>query len=135
MTGASPRRHRGVETVQVEAMSGVPNGIRTRVTAVKGRCPGPLDDGDRVERKSDARRRASPRPRQTPLPRSAKGYMERDAEAIGRVSPHIFQIDVPSKSSAGVTRRSAGGRGVRRGKRQLGRGERFQSPAWGCPTM
>src|SRR6185436_127032 len=25
---------------------GVPNGIRTRVTAVKGRCPGPLDDGD-----------------------------------------------------------------------------------------
>jgi hypothetical protein len=21
-----------------------PNGIRTRVTAVKGRCPGPLDD-------------------------------------------------------------------------------------------
>jgi serine protease len=26
--------------------SGVPNGIRTRVAAVKGRCPGPLDDGD-----------------------------------------------------------------------------------------
>src|ERR1700681_3404115 len=25
---------------------GVPNEIRTRVTAVKGRCPGPLDDGD-----------------------------------------------------------------------------------------
>ena len=25
---------------------GVPDGIRTRVTAVKGRCPGPLDDGD-----------------------------------------------------------------------------------------
>ena len=23
---------------------GDPNGIRTRVTAVKGRCPGPLDD-------------------------------------------------------------------------------------------
>ena len=27
-------------------MSGVPNESRTRVFAVKGRCPGPLDDGD-----------------------------------------------------------------------------------------
>jgi hypothetical protein len=26
------------------AEAGDPNGIRTRVTAVKGRCPGPLDD-------------------------------------------------------------------------------------------
>ena len=25
---------------------GVPRGIRTPVVAVKGRCPGPLDDGD-----------------------------------------------------------------------------------------
>src|SRR6267378_3202021 len=25
---------------------GVPRGIRTPVTAVRGRCPGPLDDGD-----------------------------------------------------------------------------------------
>ena len=32
-------------SVQVPAF-GVPDGIRTRVTAVKGRCPGPLDDGD-----------------------------------------------------------------------------------------
>jgi hypothetical protein len=30
----------------VRQFSGVPNGIRTRVAAVKGRCPGPLDDGD-----------------------------------------------------------------------------------------
>ena len=27
-------------------MSGIPKGIRTPVTAVKGRCPRPLDDGD-----------------------------------------------------------------------------------------
>jgi hypothetical protein len=27
-------------------VTGVPKGIRTPVTAVKGRCPGPLDDGD-----------------------------------------------------------------------------------------
>ncbi|CAD5282172.1 conserved hypothetical protein [Alteromonas sp. 38] len=27
--------------------NGVPKGIRTPVTAVKGRCPRPLDDGDR----------------------------------------------------------------------------------------
>src|ERR1043165_4900776 len=30
----------------LDAWIGVPNGIRTRVAAVKGRCPGPLDDGD-----------------------------------------------------------------------------------------
>lgn len=28
------------------AQTGVPKGIRTPVTAVKGRCPKPLDDGD-----------------------------------------------------------------------------------------
>ena len=28
---------------------GVPKGIRTPVTAVKGRCPGPLDDGDGLQ--------------------------------------------------------------------------------------
>src|SRR5688572_14625470 len=32
--------------------NGVPNGIRTRVSALKGPRPGPLDDGDVVERRS-----------------------------------------------------------------------------------
>ena len=30
---------------------GVPTGIRTPVTAVRGRCPRPLDDGDRGKRR------------------------------------------------------------------------------------
>ncbi len=30
---------------------GVPTGIRTQVTAVKGRCPRPLDDRDSTEDK------------------------------------------------------------------------------------
>jgi hypothetical protein len=30
-----------------------PNGIRTRATDVKGRCPGPLDDGGQVLRARD----------------------------------------------------------------------------------
>ena len=29
--------------------NGVPYGIRTRVASVKGRCPGPLDEGDVCE--------------------------------------------------------------------------------------
>src|ERR1700749_3621621 len=32
-----------------QTLSGAPNGIRTRVAALKGRCPGPLDDGGRTE--------------------------------------------------------------------------------------
>jgi hypothetical protein len=31
-------------------VGGVPTGIRTPVTAVKGRCPRPLDDGDGIVR-------------------------------------------------------------------------------------
>src|SRR5512135_781258 len=32
-----------------EEFGGVPNEIRTRVIAVKGRCPRPLDDGDVIQ--------------------------------------------------------------------------------------
>ena len=31
------------------AESGAPNGIRTRAAALKGRCPGPLDDGGKSQ--------------------------------------------------------------------------------------
>ena len=32
--------------MNINFKEGVPKGIRTPVTAVKGRCPRPLDDGD-----------------------------------------------------------------------------------------
>ena len=35
----------GIES-ELRKKNGVPKGIRTPVTAVKGRCPRPLDDGD-----------------------------------------------------------------------------------------
>ena len=34
--------------VSFQPAGGVPNEIRTRVTAVKGRCPKPLDDGNNL---------------------------------------------------------------------------------------
>lgn len=37
--------------------AGTPNGIRTRVAAVKGRCPRPLDDGGLRGRRTGVRRR------------------------------------------------------------------------------
>jgi hypothetical protein len=37
---------RGRISINLLNLFGVPDGIRTRVTAVKGRCPRPLDDGD-----------------------------------------------------------------------------------------
>lgn len=36
----------GLHRCKPFVLSGVPNEIRTRVIAVKGRCPRPLDDGD-----------------------------------------------------------------------------------------
>ena len=36
-------------SMNVFARNGVPKGIRTPVAAVKGRCPRPLDDGDKQQ--------------------------------------------------------------------------------------
>jgi hypothetical protein len=47
-TYAELSRHGRCDTVvKVDALgsSSTPNGIRTRVSALKGRCPRPLDDG------------------------------------------------------------------------------------------
>src|SRR5262245_33992470 len=41
---------RGSLRLHSRAKAGVPGGIRTRVTGVKGRRPGPLDDGDLMAR-------------------------------------------------------------------------------------
>ena len=37
-----------IATIRWLFLFGVPSGIRTRVTAVKGRCPRPLDDRDKT---------------------------------------------------------------------------------------
>src|SRR5213080_5385371 len=51
------------------ASIGVPKGIRTPVTAVKGRCPGPLDDGDTAApRQAGAEDYTARRRRTTRLP-------------------------------------------------------------------
>ena len=41
-------------------LCGVPTGIRTPVIAVKGRCPRPLDDGDKTSRKLEGSRLGQP---------------------------------------------------------------------------
>src|SRR5215472_3134034 len=46
VSAPSPTPHPRRPVHQLIEISGVPNGIRTRVTNVKGWCPRPLDDGD-----------------------------------------------------------------------------------------
>ncbi len=43
---ANQLRHRAI-FIWPRKSGGTPNGIRTRVAAVKGRCPRPLDDGSK----------------------------------------------------------------------------------------
>src|SRR5207249_3125331 len=54
------RNHARVQLLNVRRRlrksSGVPNGIRTRVLALKGPRPGPLDDGDVRERAEESTR-------------------------------------------------------------------------------
>ncbi len=47
--GKTKNGHQGVRFL---FDAGVPTGIRTPVTAVKGRCPRPLDDGDINQKKN-----------------------------------------------------------------------------------
>jgi hypothetical protein len=47
LPASCPRtKEKGLASLQALGIDGVPTGIRTPVTAVKGRCPRPLDDGD-----------------------------------------------------------------------------------------
>src|SRR5687767_13184101 len=46
---------------------GIPNGIRTRAAALKGRCPRPLDDGDRRNLSDSTERQAIKPPRSSEL--------------------------------------------------------------------
>src|SRR5262249_42729495 len=46
-----PRKEKRRHKRQRFLILGVPTGIRTPVIAVKGRCPRPLDDGDKRSRK------------------------------------------------------------------------------------
>jgi hypothetical protein len=59
-----------------------PNGIRTRVTAVKGRCPRPLDD--RVGERQISRRRCT---LQAAFSRSVARRIDRMGEKLRRRLP------------------------------------------------
>ncbi|MDF2867815.1 MAG: hypothetical protein K0S11_1285 [Gammaproteobacteria bacterium] len=50
--GCPLKWERAKNLYKLDAYDGVPKGIRTPVTAVKGQCPRPLDDGDNLLVKS-----------------------------------------------------------------------------------
>src|SRR5690349_10903815 len=63
--GASSRKTAGNDSLaadndgDIEENESDPNGTRTRVTGVKGRCPRPLDDGASAYNQPTGRRRKS----------------------------------------------------------------------------
>src|SRR5437773_4261652 len=77
-----------------------PNGIRTRVTAVKGRCPRPLDD--RVGERQIARRRHTLQATFVALP-PATGCIDRLMLAVGRPNSHeldeIFSMNAAVRAA------------------------------------
>ena len=101
----------------------IPNGIRTRAAAVKGRSPRPLDDGDlpdlsvgtsklygsfwhRPNRLRTARpvgRRVSPSPRPGPRRRPRRDdALGRDAEALGALAAQRLHVELSRRVRVGV---------------------------------
>src|SRR5699024_1647290 len=103
----------------------IPNGIRTRATAVKGRGPRPLDDGDPTDgspryaagsarirrglgkhtRLVAERQNESPGPGPRPDPVRVPGRddaLERDAEAFGAGRTMSFHLQLPGRVGVGV---------------------------------
>src|SRR5699024_9756831 len=101
----------------------IPNGIRTRVTAVKGRGPRPLDDGDPV----------LPAPRRQAQLGSVEDVREHTSakdqtpkrDRVGAVPPSSGQGT--TRERIGAYRRSSDGRGPSRASKG--------APPWPCSWM
>jgi hypothetical protein len=121
--GVCCRRFRGLRTRRLQPyyrLFGVPKGIRTPVTAVKGRCPRPLDDGDsrimaRLSSKAPEGRNQSPRrqPQTHAAPIEAGSIWRRRTPSIGHpvrprgTMPLIEEQDVPLLETVGWEERGA----------------------------
>src|SRR5213082_960690 len=103
MSCAAARYDRQKVHVRSVPEVGVPKGIRTPVTAVKGRCPGPLDDGDAaVPRRASAEDYTAYAQRTTKatvwLGRSTRRGPAYSAASIPQRSELIGRPDVPERS-------------------------------------
>jgi hypothetical protein len=92
-----------LQTVRIPPakQNGDPNGIRTRVTAVKGRCPRPLDD--RVGERQISRRRQTLQAAFVALP-PATSCIDRLVPAVGRPNSHeldeVFSMNAAVRAAA-----------------------------------